>query len=127
MRSTATLLASKEELLAESRGAALGLGEEAAWVERVVIATQAAVDSATLRGREDALGELQRTLEAAGEDEELHERLKADIGRLVSGLPHEVRAESEDAALKAAVDGEYSGLVSEISGYLTARLTAQGQ
>ena len=37
-------------------------------------------------------------LEAAGADEELHERLKADIGRFVSGLPHEVRAESVDAA-----------------------------
>ena len=121
------LLASREDLLAEARGAALGLGEEAAWVERVVIATQAAVDPGTLRGWEDPLGELQRMLEAAGEDEELHERLKADIGRLVSGLPHEVRAESEDAALKAAIDGEYTGLVGEMSGYLTARITAQGQ
>ena len=66
-------------------------------------------------------------LEAAGEDEDRHERLKADIGRLVSGLPHEVRAESEDAALKAAIDGEYARLVGEMSGYLTARITAQGQ
>ena len=122
-----TLLASREDLLAEARGAALGLGEEAAWIERVVIATQADVDPGTLRGREDALGELQRMLEAAGEDEELHERLKADIGRLVSGLPHEVRVESEDAALKAAIEGEYAGLVGEMGGYLTARLTAQGQ
>ena len=122
-----TLLASREDLLAESRGAALGLGEEAAWVERVVIATQAAVDPGTLRGREDALGELHRMLEAAGEDEDLHERLKADIGKLVSGLPHEVRTESDDAVLKAAIDGEYAGLVGEMSGYLTARITAQGQ
>ena len=122
-----TLLASREDLLAEARGAALGLGEEAAWIERVVIATQAEIDPETLCGREDALGELQRMLEAAGEDEELHERLKADIGRLVSGLPHEVRAESEDAALKAAIEGEYADLVGEMGGYLTARLTAQGQ
>ena len=121
------LLASREDLLAEARGAALRLGEEAAWIERIVIATQAAVDTATLRGREDALGELHRMLEAAGEDEDLHERLKADIGKLVSGLPHEVRAESEDAALKAAIDGKYAGLIGEMSGYLTARITAQGQ
>ena len=33
------LLASREHLLAEARAAALGLGEEVAWVERVVIAT----------------------------------------------------------------------------------------
>ena len=121
------LLASREDLLAEARGAALGLGEEAAWIERIVIATQAAVDTATLRGREDAMGELHRMLEAAGEDGDLHERLKADIGKLVSGLPHEVRAESEDAALKAAIDGKYAALVGEMSGYLTARITAQGQ
>ena len=122
-----TLLASREKILAEVRGAALGLGEEAAWIERVVIATQAAVEPGTLRGREDALGELQRMLEAAGGDEDLHERLKADIGRLVNGLPHEVRVESEDAALKAAINGEYTGLVGEMSGYLTARITAQGR
>ena len=36
--------------------------------------------------------------------------------RLVSGLPHEVRTESDDAALKAAIDGEYAGLVGEMSG-----------
>ena len=105
----------------------MGLGEEAAWVERVVIARQAAVDPGMLRGREDALGELHRMLETAGDDEDLHERLKADIGKLVSGLPHEVRAESDDVALKAAIDGEYAGLVGEMSGYLAARITAQGQ
>ena len=122
-----TLLASKEELLAEARGAALGLGEEAAWIERIVIATEAAVDPETLRGREDALGELYRMLEAASEDEDLHERFKADIGKLVSGLPHEVRTETEDAALKAAIEGKYAGLVGEMSGYLMARITARGQ
>ena len=121
------LLAAREYLLAEARSAALGLGEEAAWIERVVIATQPVVDPATLRGREDSMSELQRMLEGAGEDEDLHERLKADIGRLVSGLPHELRAESEDAVLKAAIDGEYDGLVGEMSGYLMARITAQGQ
>ncbi len=121
------LLASREHLLAEARAAALGFGEEAAWIERVVIATQPAVDPATLREREDALGELQRMLAVASEDEDLRERLEADIGGLVSGLPHELRAESEDAALRAAIDGEYAGLVGEMSSYLTARITAQGQ
>ena len=122
-----TLLASREHLLAEAQGAALGLGEEAAWIERVVIATEAAVDSETLRGREDALGELHRMLETASEDEDLHERFKADIGKLVSGLPHEVRTETEDAALKAAIEGKHAGLVGEMSGYLMARITARGQ
>ena len=46
----------------------LGLGEEAAWIERVVIATHPMLDPATLCAREDTVGELQRMLEDAYED-----------------------------------------------------------
>ena len=122
-----SLLASTEHLLAEARGAALGLGEEMAWIERIVIATRPVLDSATLRAREDALGELQRMLEDAGEDTALNQLLEADIGELVRKLPHELRADSEDAVLKAAIDGDYAGLVGQVSGYLTARITTEGQ
>lgn len=115
------LLASSEHLLAEARAAALGLGEEAAWVERVVIATEPGL------GPEDALGELQRMLGDASEDAALLEQLEADIGELVRRLPHEVRAEAEDAVLKAAINGDYAGLIGEACGYLTARITAEGQ
>jgi exonuclease SbcD len=121
------LLTSVEHLLAEARSAALGLGEEAAWVERVVVATEPVLDPATLRAREDALGELQRMLGDAGGDSELLEQLENDIGELVRKLPHEVRADAEDAILKAAIDGDYAGLIREASCYLTARITAEGQ
>ena len=122
-----SLLASTEHLLAEARGAALGLGEEIAWIERIVIATRPVLDSATLRAREDALGELQRMLEDAGEDTALNQLLEADIGELVRKLPHELRADSEDAVLKAAIDGDHAGLIAAVSGYLTARITTEGQ
>ena len=122
-----SLLASTEHLLAEARGAALGLGEETAWIERIVIATQPVLDSATLRAREDGLSELQRMLEDAGEDTALHQQLEADIGELVRKLPHELRADSEDAVLKAAIDGDYAGLIGQVSGYLTARIATEGQ
>lgn len=122
-----SLLASTEHLLAEARAAALGLGAEAAWIERIVIATRPVLDPATLRTREDALGELQRMLEDAGEDTALHQQLEADIGELVRKLPHELRADSEDAILKAAIDGDYTGLIGQVRGYLTARITAEGQ
>lgn len=121
------LLASMEHLLAEARAAALGLGEEAAWVERVVVATEPVLDPATLRAREDALGELQRMLGDAGEDAVLLKQLDADIGELVRKLPHEVRAGAEDAVLKTAINGDYAGLIGQVSGYLTARITAEGQ
>lgn len=122
-----SLLASTDHLLAEARAAALGLGEEAAWIERIVIATRPVLDPATLRKREDALGELQRMLEDAGEDRTLHQQLEVDIGELVRKLPHELRADSDDAVLKAAIDGDYTGLIGQMSRYLTARITAEGQ
>ena len=121
------LLASTGHLLAEARGAALGLGEETAWVERIVIATRPVLDTATLRAREDALGELQRMLEDASEDAALHQQLEADIGELVRKLPHEIRTDSEDAVLKAAIDRDYPGLIDKVSGYLAARITTGGQ
>ena len=122
-----SLLASTEHLLAEARGAALGLGEETAWIERIVIATRPVLDSATLRAREDALGELQRMLEDAGEDTALHRQLETDVGELVRKLPHELRADSEDSVLKAAIDRDYAGLIGQVSSYLSARITKEGQ
>ena len=121
-----SLLASTEHLLAEARGVALGLGEELAWIERIVIATQPVLDPATLRAREDALGELQRMLEDAAEDAALCQQLEADIGELVRKLPHELRADPEDAVLKAAIDGDYSGLIDQVSDYLAARIATEG-
>ena len=119
------LLVSTELLLAEARAVALGLGEEAAWIERVVIATQPMLDPATLRAREDTVGELQRMLEDAYEDTALMERFKADIGEFMLRLPHELRAESGDTVLKAAIAGDYADLIGQVSGYLTARITAK--
>jgi len=121
------LLASTEQLLAEARSTALGLGEDLAWIERIVVATRPTLDAATLRAREDALGELQRMLEDAAEDAELQQLLKADIGELVRKLPHELRADPEDAVLKVAVDGDYAGLIDHVSGFLVARITTDGQ
>jgi len=121
------LLVSTDYLLAEARAAALALGEEAAWVERVVIATTPKIDPATLRAREDALGELQRMLNDATADSSLLEQLGADLGELVRKMPHELRADAEDAVLKAAVTGDYSGLIGKVAEYLVARLAAEGQ
>ncbi len=121
------LLASSEYLLAEARGAALGLGEDLAWIERIVVATQPLLDTATLRAREDALGELQRMLEDAGEDAELQQLLESDIGELVRKLPHELRADPEDAVLKVAVDGDYAGLIDQVSDFLVASITTDEQ
>ena len=121
----AQLVASEDQVLAESRASALGLGDEVAWVEKVVIGTEAAVDSQTLVQREDAIGELQRMLQDAVRDETLLSQIEGDIGELVRRLPHEVRADLEDEVLKSAVAGDYPALISNVAPYLSARLTAQ--
>ena len=115
------LLASADHLLAEARAAALGLGEEVAWIERLVIAT---ANLETTASRRDALGDLQRMMEHAGGDNELQAQLASDLGDLIRKLPHDIRAGSEDAALKAAIDGNIAGLITHAGAYLSARLAA---
>ena len=119
------LLISTEHLLAEAQAAALGLGDAAAWIERVVIATQPLLDPANLASREDALGELLRMFGDAAADKELLGQLEADVGELVRKLPPDIRDGIEDNALRAAVQNDYSALISHVQSYLNARITTQ--
>ena len=121
------LLASTAHLLAEAQGTALGIGEEMVWIERIVIATRPVLDSTTLRTREDALGELSRMLDDVSKDSALHHQLEVDIGEFVRKLPHELRADPEDALLKAAINGDYVSLIHKASSYLAARITTEGE
>lgn len=114
-----------EDLTAEARAAALGLGDEVAWVERVVVRTKPVADAAALAAREDTLGDLQRMLKEAVADEELLGQLKADIGELIGKLPHKLRDGCEDEVLGAAVAGDYAALIGQVTPYLNARLTAE--
>jgi DNA repair protein SbcD/Mre11 len=119
------LLISTEDLLAEARAAALSFGDTAAWIERVVIATEPVLDPAILAKREDALGELHRMLGEAATDAELLSQLETDVSELVRKLPADVRNDIEDAVLQAAVHADYPALLTHVQGYLNARLTAQ--
>jgi DNA repair protein SbcD/Mre11 len=116
------LLASAEHLLAEARAAALGLGEEAAWVERLIIATEGLEAAAA---RKDALGDLQRMIDGAASDAGLQAQLGSDLGELIRKLPHDVRADGDDALLKAAIDGDTATLITHAGRYLAARLAAE--
>ena len=117
------LLASEEYLIAEARAAALGIGDDAAWIERVVVAT---TDPNTTTLRMDALGDLQRMIGSAAEDSTLREQFESELGDLVRKLPHDVRDDVEDAILKAAIDGDYVSLIAQVGDYLTARLAMEG-
>ena len=119
------LVTDMDNLTAEARAVALGLGDEVAWVERVAVRTTPVADAVALAGREDALGDLQRMLKEAIVDEELLEQLKSDIGQLIAKLPHKLRDVPEDVVLSAAADGDYAALVEQVTPYLNARLTAE--
>ena len=119
------LLAAEDRLLAEARSSALGLGEDTAWVEKVVIATESVLSPETLAEREDAVGELQRMLQEAGTDADLLHEIETDVGEMIRRLPHEVRADVEDIVLKAAIDGDHAALIAAVTPYLSARLLAE--
>ena len=121
----AQLVASEDQVLAEVRASALGLGDEVAWVEKVIIVTEPTVDPQALAQREDAIGELPRMLRDAASDDELLSQIEGDIGELVRQLPHDVRVDIEDKILKLAVESNYPALINHVAPYLSARLIAQ--
>ena len=119
------LVTDAEELTAEARSVALGLGEEVAWVEQVAVRTTPVADAALLEAREDTLGDLQRMLQDAGADKELLTQLQEDIGKLVRRLPHDLTENAKDEVLAAAIAGDFSGLIEQVTPYLNARLMAE--
>ncbi len=123
----AQLLASGEHLLNEARAAALSLGEETAWVERLVITTEPSCEQSLSPGREDALGYLQRLSEDPAELGAVLAQVSGDIGEFVRRLPHEVRTDTEDAILEAAINGDYEGLLKRAGDYLASRVTEEGE
>ena len=119
------LVTGAEELTAEARSTALGLGEEVAWVEQVAVRTTPVADAATLVARKDTLGDLQRMLRDAGADKELLTQLQGDIGALARRLPHDLTESAKDEVLAAALAGDFAGLIEQVTPYLNARLMAE--
>jgi DNA repair protein SbcD/Mre11 len=116
------LLASTEHLFAEARATALGLGEETAWIERLIIGTSGLEDAAS---RKDALGDLHRLMSAAAGDADLRAQVTSDLADLIRRLPPEIREDSEDPALRAAIEGDVASVITQAGAYLSARLVAE--
>ncbi len=118
------ILSSRKQLTAEARAAALALGGEAAWVERLVVATEPpALGSRTAR-EEDQNG-LSQIMTSASQEAELHKQLEADLGDLVRKLPFDIRSSADGGLLKAAIAGDYAQIMNEASRYLSALLGAK--
>ncbi len=118
------LLASTDYLLVEARSAALGVGDDAAWIEKLILATEPAIDPEVAACRQDALGELQRMLGEAAADGDLVRQLETDIMDMVRKLPLDLRKAAEDPALQSAIEGDYAALIANVADYLKGRLTA---
>ncbi|MFN4281607.1 MAG: exonuclease SbcCD subunit D [Alphaproteobacteria bacterium] len=121
------LLASVENLMAEAQAAALGIGDDTAWIERLIVSTQSQNDPSGSVDQHDALGELRNMLADAGKDDGLLQQLACDIGELSRRLPADLRTGVEDAALKAAINGDYADVIGHVQDYLSARITAPGE
>ena len=119
------IIASTDHLLAEARAAALSLGEDTAWVEKIRVFTETPEDVAKLAAREDALGELLSSLGQAAQDADFLQSLQGEIGDFVRRLPSEIRAETEDAILQGAINGDSDALIKSVGVDLIARLTGK--
>lgn len=120
------LVAGARSLLEEARAGALGLGEDVAWVEQVLVDTSPALSPEQMAAREDVLGDLQRMLAEAGADGGLIAALTADLGQLIATLEHELIEGIEDAALAAASEGDTERLIVEVAPFLMSRLQEAG-
>lgn len=115
------LVSAREHLIAEARAAALALGDETAWIERLAINTEPleagfpGLSRNTPEGLSEIVGE-------AATDPGFLAQLDEEIGELLRKLPHDVRADAEQDVLKAAANGDFSGVIREATDYLTARL-----
>jgi DNA repair exonuclease SbcCD nuclease subunit len=116
-----TLWGAADQLLAEAQAAALGLGEDVAWIEKVAIETTPA-PAAGDADPENALGAFRSLLADASRDPDLLAQLTRELGDFVRKLPADLRNEVEDPALKAALSGDYGAVVEQTREELLAQL-----
>ena len=122
------LLGCEEELRAEARAAALRLGDDVVWVEKVVLATAPSASLAQQALRLDAVGELQRMLQTAGDDGDLLGTVQQDMDAFVRQLPHGLRrmvSADGDPLLESVIRGDYAAAMADVIPQLCARLTAE--
>jgi exonuclease SbcD len=118
------LLASAPQLLAEARAAALALGEEVAWIERLVHATTPATNGSA-QSDASAINDLNVLLAQAMGDPDLLEEIANDLGDLVRKLPHEAASDVDDPLLEAAIAKDFPSVVKQAGAYLSARLATE--
>lgn len=114
-----TLVAERERMLNEFRGAVSDAAFGQAWLERVKFETAASVDVTRIMARDDAIGGLLRTLRALPSDQEALAELSDELSDLKRKLPADVASDDFDLDDPAVL----SRLVRDIEHILLPRLT----
>lgn len=111
----------ESQLRAEILALAVTLGTDRLWIEKVKVCTSAANDEEEIRGRADALSDLQDLLEAAETDPDFLKSLQEDLLGLVNKAPLELHAAV--TYFKEIRAGDLVGLVREVRPGLVAHLS----
>jgi DNA repair exonuclease SbcCD nuclease subunit len=114
-RAHASLSLNAERFEQEVRVAALDVGRDAAWIERVKLRTRPEGDPLLLRARNDPLGALLRALDELRDDERGLGLLSEELSELKRKLPRELLEGAEaarlgDAAPVRALLGDPAGV-----------------
>ena len=114
-----TLVLREHQLLDEARAMALGLGEERAWIERVVVSTGMAAET----GADGSIADIADLMAGAADDPDLVEVLRSDVAKLLAKLPREIASSPDTDLLRLARDQDARTLLEqERAGVLTRLL-----
>ena len=123
------LLGGEEQLLAEARAAALQLGDDVVWVEKVVPATTPPESLAEQALRQDAVGALQQMLQTAVDDDDLKYTIEQELADFIQSLPHDLRREvsanGDQSVLESAANGNHAALMATVIPQICARLASE--
>jgi exonuclease SbcD len=122
-RAHASLRVSSERFQHEVRVAALDVGRDAVWVEKINLNTRPEGDPLLLRERNDPVGALLRALDAVKNDEAELGNLAEELAELRRKLPREL-LDGPDAARLADARG-VRALLDDIEGLLLPLLTEE--
>lgn len=123
-RAHAALSLNRERFEQEIRVAALDVGRDAAWIEKVRLLTRPEGDPLLLRARNDPLGALVRALDSLRNDEGELGALAAELSELKRRLPRELLEGPEAARIGDAAG--VRALLDDIEGLLLPLLSEEG-
>ena len=123
-RAHGELFGLEAQLRQEILAVANALGDNAFWIEKVILRTTPELDAAAIEGRSDAIADLQNILAEAGSSPEIRQRIIDDLMELVAKAPLELIDQvSELGAIKA---GNIEDQLEKISQDLIAHLVSEG-